>query len=372
MNNHLTISLIKDRDTFHNLREEWNGLLVQSDSNTIFLTWEWLYNWWSVYEGANKKLFVILVRNNATLVGIAPFYMQRTSSFIFNEIHFLGTNIVCSDYLNFILPKGREVEIVFFILSYLKQNNHLWTSLVLSDIPSTSNTINLIRSFFNNHQVMITHTNTCYFIKLNYSWDSIYNAFSSKIRNTIKRKSKKLPPSSEFKFLKITSKDDIERHFKEFVYLNKTRSIQKQILSPFIKKAFLQFHKNITETLHKNNGVKFCVLIYNGQCIAALYLFIHNNKYYFYQSGFDPQWCWLSPGTLLFNHCIRTAYENGAEEFDFLRGDEQYKSDWTKTKRTNVRIIVYNRGIRGFTRSFQDSVIHKTKTFCKWVCSLIS
>ena len=53
---------------------------------------------------------------------------------------------------------------------------------------------------------------------------------------------------------------------------------------------------------------------------------------YFYQSGFDPAYSKLSPGTVMIAHAIRRAIEGGYTTFDFLRGDEAYKRRWKPTK----------------------------------------
>ena len=45
----LRITEITTTDAFHSLRASWNHCLSQSDQNTIFLTWEWLFTWWEVY-----------------------------------------------------------------------------------------------------------------------------------------------------------------------------------------------------------------------------------------------------------------------------------------------------------------------------------
>jgi CelD/BcsL family acetyltransferase involved in cellulose biosynthesis len=39
-------------------------------------------------------------------------------------------------------------------------------------------------------------------------------------------------------------------------------------------------------------------------------------------------------------HAVREAISEGAEEFDFLRGEEPYKSLWTSTARTDLRLRI--------------------------------
>jgi CelD/BcsL family acetyltransferase involved in cellulose biosynthesis len=49
---------------------------------------------------------------------------------------------------------------------------------------------------------------------------------------------------------------------------------------------------------------------------------------YDYITGFDPDLAALGLGTVLIGCAIQTAAEEGAREFDFLRGREDYKYRW--------------------------------------------
>ena len=53
------------------MRAEWNELFEESDSATIYQSWEWNEAWWNAYE-KGKRLRLLLVRDGSSLVGIAP------------------------------------------------------------------------------------------------------------------------------------------------------------------------------------------------------------------------------------------------------------------------------------------------------------
>ena len=46
-----------------------------------------------------------------------------------------------------------------------------------------------------------------------------------------------------------------------------------------------------------------------------------------YNSGYDPQYAYLSVGLLSKAACLRHAIEDGRKRLDFLRGNEPYKYD---------------------------------------------
>jgi len=53
--------------------------------------------------------------------------------------------------------------------------------------------------------------------------------------------------------------------------------------------------------------------------------YFYAGKYFFFIGGFDPDYARWSVGTVLFGYAIQHAIEEGAREFDFLRGEEEYK-----------------------------------------------
>jgi CelD/BcsL family acetyltransferase involved in cellulose biosynthesis len=82
----------------------------------------------------------------------------------------------------------------------------------------------------------------------------------------------------------------------------------------------------------------------DDRIIAALYGFEFRGRIFYYLGGFDPQFSKLNPGTLIIGHAIEEAIRDGANEFDFLRGQEKYKYAWGAKERKSFRVIAVNRG----------------------------
>jgi len=71
------------------------------------------------------------------------------------------------------------------------------------------------------------------------------------------------------------------------------------------------------------------------------------DRFYFYQTSFDPDWREFGPGAVLLGHCVEFAADQGLTDFDLLRGDEKYKLEMTKLSRTTVTCILGSRSVRG-------------------------
>lgn len=77
----------------------------------------------------------------------------------------------------------------------------------------------------------------------------------------------------------------------------------------------------------------------DGRTIAVLFAMRGGNRACYFISGFDPAHAQLSPGTALVGHAISQAAAEGATEFDFLRGAEDYKFRWGAEEQPRIRRI---------------------------------
>jgi CelD/BcsL family acetyltransferase involved in cellulose biosynthesis len=78
-----------------------------------------------------------------------------------------------------------------------------------------------------------------------------------------------------------------------------------------------------------------------GGCSAGAYYGMSGGgRAYAWLGGFDPQFAYESPGTLLIAHAIETAVAEGCREFHFLRGREGYKYEWGAVDRCSVRRVL--------------------------------
>jgi len=350
----LNIIEVTNNKDFFNLRHEWNELVLKSESNNIFLTWEWLFNWWTSFNN-EKKLKILLLRENEELIGIAPLFLYNSNRRDTYLIQFLGSTDVGSDYLDFISKKGSENEVINEIFKYLNLNQDNWQIINLTDIPCKSASIGLMKKHYNNnYYTLIQKYTTCPYLSLPESHEIFLGSLSSNMRYNIKRKRRKFEQKFEGQFIVVSEKNEIDKLYEELIRLNLNRMKIKKIDSPFNNKTFYQFHKNIISCFMANDWLRLCFLKIKDNYIASLYIFKYGGKYYYYQSGFDPDWEKLSPGFLLFSYCIENAISESIKEFDFLQGEEEYKYLWTDKIRTNVNVKVYKKFFRNTIRYFVE------------------
>ncbi|MGW5433712.1 GNAT family N-acetyltransferase [Streptomyces sp. NPDC004059] len=85
------------------------------------------------------------------------------------------------------------------------------------------------------------------------------------------------------------------------------------------------FHLRLQERAAAGRGPAALLAERDGSAVGAVYGFLWQKTFAYYNGGWDAAYARMSLGTVLLYRTIVTAAELGAEVFDFLRGDEAYK-----------------------------------------------
>jgi len=346
----ISVEKISEESEFSKLQTTWNNLLRQSDADNPFLTWEWLYSWWKFY-GDKYELMILLVREDDKTVALAPLMSRTKTLGLLNvrEVFFLGSFGVGSDYLDFIITRGREISCVDQILHYLTGNQQKWDAINLTNILETSKSIEQVTKTCKSrgYPSIVAASVVCPSILLPSTWNEYESTLSKSMRTTIKRKNKKLNKGATVEYEVIQESSDLDEAMNDMFVLNRLRMKTKSLQGGFSNGKFTKFHQDIIPIFFQNDILHLSFLKANNTRIAALYNFIYNDTCFYYQSGFDPLWAKFSPGTVLFSMSIQDAIENGMLQYDFLQGNEPYKFSWTNTKRQCVSILIFNKTLMG-------------------------
>ncbi|OHB88416.1 MAG: hypothetical protein A3D13_02990 [Planctomycetes bacterium RIFCSPHIGHO2_02_FULL_40_12] len=341
----LSIVKISDQNEFANLKKDWDALLKKSKSDTVFLTWEWMYTWWECFK-ENKQLFILAVYGeNEEMVGIAPLCMDKKKIGgipVLNYIKFLGTMPISSDHLDFIIYQGREREVLGTIVNYLFKEN-IWDLCLLSNIPASSLTGKLLKEIMGNRPSQYEISQVCPYIPLPTRIEDFHSSLSGNMRNTIKRKRRSLHKKyNGFELVIWENPDEINDAMERLFELHEKRWRVVKHKGNFIKNDVRKFHKKIAGLFLHSDMLRLYFLRVQGKDVATLYTFKYNDKLFYYQGGWDPEFSEDRVGNILTNLVIEEAINKGYSEYDFLRGTESYKTQLTDKMREDIDIFILN------------------------------
>src|SRR5438093_677388 len=116
----LQVVVVDNVQDFGELRAEWTELLSESTADCPFVTWEWLYSWWTHLRGARTLRLLTLRTAAGRLIGIAPLSLSHGGLPWLSRLEFLGTGWAGSDYLDLIAHRGCTVECAEAFVEWLR------------------------------------------------------------------------------------------------------------------------------------------------------------------------------------------------------------------------------------------------------------
>ncbi len=303
---------------------EWNDLLKSSVSDTPFLRHEYQRAWWEHRGGGEWKdaqLVLVSAREGQKLIGLAPLFIAEYEGAA--SLLLIGS-IEISDYLDLIVPMDAHSRFVTGLFDFLASTiTDNWAAVDWYNLPDSSPTLATLK-----HEAELrgwTHLEEMYRptprIVLNGDFDEYLSGVEKKQRHEIRRKMRRAIESERGVRWFISDMADPEAEIDSFLKLME----QDQGKASFLRAPMRAQMREVIRTAHENGWLWLAFLEADGQRIAAALNFDYGNKLWGYNAGVNRDFMDLSPGWVLLGHVLQWCCENGRYEFDFMRGDEDYK-----------------------------------------------
>lgn len=173
-------------------------------------------------------------------------------------------------------------------------------------------------------------------------WDGWLAAKSKNFRRQVTKKLARLERDHDVAVRLATAETlagDLERLFE-------LHAARWEGDSPLLDPQQHRFTAAFAATALERGWLRLWGLDLDGRRVCALLTFRFGRDVYCYQFGRDPELDRESVGFALLVHAVRDAVETGAEEFRFLRGDEDYKHRFADDD-AGVGTFAVPRGVRG-------------------------
>lgn len=322
MSNNIQIRHITDTSEFKTLKEPWNALLKQNHIDDAFLTWEWLFSWWRVFN-QGLQLWIITAWRSNQLVGIAPLMLKKRGKFGFNA------NILCTlgspmnDVGGFIVQDQND-QIIEALSNYIIEQKEIWDIFELSEFPIEGPEIEAIKAAFkpSNFSLIEKHLEH-YYLPTETDWDKYYKSLSKKFRKNLRRAERNANDLGEITVKRFASDQLSWKQFESIIELNQhsnyPRVYESNLEQNFLKELFAC----------ASQWLVIYLLYADENPIAYEYGFLYNNCFEDWRAGFDtridPS---ISVGKLLSMHVTKDCFNRNCIAIDYMRGAHEYKTEW--------------------------------------------
>jgi len=287
------IEIIKNINDITHLKKDWSSLLAESKSDTVFLSWEWIESWCEVYGGSYELMIVLAFDRQGELAAVAPFKIREKRRWFkrpLSVLEFIGWGeLVTPEYLDVIVRRGKEKEILPLLFDYLLANYTI-DAIELKPFNPESGNLEIISSHLRKvgaNFIKSPHSE-CPIATLPESWSAFMAAKSKNFRKKMKEFERVLKRDRAFSLQVLQGKEDLELFWRQFVELHQRRWGYES--KAFQSKSYLRFHKTIMERFFEKDWLRSLVVYAGPTPMAAIYCFFYNKTYYYYQSGRNTQY----------------------------------------------------------------------------------
>jgi CelD/BcsL family acetyltransferase involved in cellulose biosynthesis len=335
--NKFQIIEVNTPERFLSLRNDWDNLLSRSAANNPFLTFDWQYTWWQHF-GMKKSLFILLVKKEDSLIAIAPFMIVTKLGF--KVLEFIGQGR--SDYLDFIICQDTH-KVIKSIFEYLLANSKLWQVVHLSDIAWTQEQIQTISKATPDLLSSYRLYTMSPYIFIASSWDDFLKSKSQRFRKRVRYNFNRIAGQTNSEILKLR-KDALTAELPEYLweiekkswkYKTGTAHLENESVRNFFRDIFLKFAAK--------DWIEIWMAKHNGIPVAFDVNYLYNNRVYSHEGSYDLSYDGY--GSILTQFALRDAVEKQYLEYDFLRGDEDYKKLWASAYRDLYQIVFYGKSL---------------------------
>lgn len=344
----MRIEILQSRKALAPYRERWNELALADPRDGFFRTYEW-YQAWMEHIRPDAEPYVVLVRDAAgQIIAVAP--LCRLS---FNDLGFrvqtiawAGREVVSGDFLDLAAAPEDRAAAAAAVLEALGERSGDWKMLMLGELLSEGATDAALAGFAASRGLPLRRQEEriCPYIALPASFDEYLATLGNSTRYHIRRRIRDVVEKRGGVVTVYSDVAGLEANLHILFDLHLARWRKAGQPGTFGRPGFAEFLHAVSAAPPAGTSARLYVLTHEGAPAAALLTFYFGESALYYQAGWDPDSALaaLSPGVVLMASSIRDAIDGGLKYYEFLRGDEDYKSRWTKTYRTTGTVFCAN------------------------------
>jgi CelD/BcsL family acetyltransferase involved in cellulose biosynthesis len=352
---------ILGRGALDGLRDSWTALWLRLPEATPFNSWEWTAAWLATLGRGVDARFVVL-EDGATLRGILPLADARRAGLPFvapRTQRFCGVDLAYPDQLEPVVDPADLPQFLELSLAAIFCEGGLPSTLSLPMVAEDSATQRAL-SALTRLRVSSRAVSVAPFLPVAGTFEEFLGTLSSNERYKIRSRTKKLLTGKGVEYGEVPDLTPVQA-LSFLRTLHAKRAEQKGIESTFDTDAVQDFHAELLRIFPRERVIFRC-LRKDAEVFAMFYGFVVANRMFYFQLGYDPKWSDSSPGLVLLSQTIRETFGLGCREYNFLQGNEPFKSTWTKAARTLFDWTIYAPTLNGRLHRELDSVARAARS----------
>jgi len=328
----LVTQIIRDPASLASEIPAWWELWRRSPQATPFQSPAWLMPWWDVF--APGQLCSIAVCEGPRLVALAPLYLETGPL----GLRLLPLGIGISDYCDLLIDPAFQGEAAEAVVSTLNRAAP-WEICEFPELAPDAAALRLPPS--DALSSALSDASASPVLTLPDRIDGLAEHVPRLRLRQLRRARAAAAKKGEIVIV-VGDADNSEGLLGELIRLQGARWKENGQSGVSADRRVREFHAAALRGLIAANLARLYALMIGDAVAGVYYGFLHRGRAYAYLQSYDVAFADESPGLIVTGYAIEEAIREGAREFHFLRGDEQYKLEWGAAPRRN-RIRVFSR-----------------------------
>ena len=349
----LSASVVSDETALRGLERDWNRLSEGSRNPNAFMTYGWYRAWIADQQseagGERTQPHVVVLRNGDDVAGIVPL-VRRVASRWF-RVRKLQFASIHADYHDFVLGDDTRSLVASFA-DYLATTADQWDIVdirELRDAGDSRATLERELTRAGLQYLVQPEKHGCPYLKVNGNAETLMTRHSGHVRRTMRKRGERAEAEG-FRIRIIENPHEEPGLLEKLIALDLMKHSHTQ-MPPFLGR-FPDLFQSLIDTLGPRGWVYVAILERETQAIAFQFGFRCGDRIWDYTKAYDRSFSRLAPGTLMLPALLDYAYTKGFREYDFLRGEEPYKMEWSDGCHRQFRLLVWNRRRTSRIRKF--------------------
>jgi CelD/BcsL family acetyltransferase involved in cellulose biosynthesis len=286
---------------------------------------------------ANLEVFTARHPVDGRLLGVAPFFVETRRRFgiPFRSLRIIGSGPAAPDHLDMPIAAGEDPAVAAHLWEAVDRRRR-WDFIDFDGMSIGG----VLPDLLLRRRGDAAEETPCPYLPLDGGWDHVEQRFGRSHRQNIDRYRRKLDreAGSPVVTRMVATAADLEVTMDHLAEMHQTIRTARGGTGAFATDELAAFHRETARRMLAAGRLRLWRLDVGESPIAVIECFRVGEVVSFYTTGFDPAWAKFGPGRAIMARAIQGAIDEGAREFDFLRGDEAYKQSWGTDSRMDLGI----------------------------------
>jgi CelD/BcsL family acetyltransferase involved in cellulose biosynthesis len=319
------------------------------------MTFDWFRAWnqrlTQEDRGGRRPHVLVVKKKDGAIVGIVPL-IHRTASRFGVAVRKLESVDTLADYHDFALGNdlaGQSKAIADFLVATQNQ----WDLADLRDLRLGGSALALIGGALSDAGLRyraLPEKDRSPYLPIGGDSVAIMEKLSGHVRRTLR---KRMDRAKAFGLRVgiIENPQDQAGLLEKMIALEARKCSDGKLQQPFIGR-FREVFQSLFDTLGPRSWVYVALMELDERPVAWQLGFRCGKRLWDYNKAYDRTFSQFAPGTLLVAALLDYGFSHAYEEYDFLRGEEPYKTVWSTGFHNRFRLMVWSKRWISRSRAF--------------------